>query len=119
MRTIKTLIFGLCFLGQSCSGTDKQFEKVLRSPDKYHGHVIEVTGIIHERFEDNAIYLTHNSSMDKALWIEYSELFMLLNTFEGLDGQRIKVKGEFDKNGKGHLGQYAGTLRGTTIIIDE
>jgi hypothetical protein len=117
MRTIKTLILAIGFLGQSCSGTDAQFEKILRSPDE--GQVIEITGTIHERFEDNAIYLTGNSSMDKAIWIEYSELFMLRNTFEGLDGQRIKVKGEFDKTGKGHLGQYAGTLRETIIIIDE
>ena len=119
MRTIKTLILAFGFLGQSCSGTDAQFEKLLKSPDEYHGQEIEITGIIHERFEDNAIYLARNSSMDQAVWIEYSEIFMLLNTFEGLDGQRIKVKGEFDKDGKGHLGQYAGTLRETIIIIDD
>jgi hypothetical protein len=119
MRRIKTLILVYGFLGQSCSRSDVQFENLLKSPGDYHGQEIEIVGIIHERFEDNAIYLSRNSSRNNAIWIEYSEIFMLLNTFEGLDGQRIKVKGEFDKDGKGHLGQYAGTLRETIIVIDE
>jgi hypothetical protein len=118
MRAIKTLVILFGLLGQSCR-SDGQFENLLKTPDDYHGKEITITGIIHERFEDNAIYLARNSSRDKAVWIEYSEVFMLLNTFEGLDGQRIKVKGEFDRNGKGHLGQYAGTLKEAIIIIDE
>lgn len=118
MKTLRILIISCFLLGQSCTETDDQFEQLLQSPDKFQGQEIEITGIIHERFEDNAIYLTKNSSMDKAVWIEYSKLFMSLNTFIGLDGQKIKVKGEFDKDDKGHLGQYAGTLKETVIIVE-
>ena len=119
MRTLIILLLAIGLLGQSCSGIDEQFEKLLNSPDEYHGQEIEITGIIHERFEDNAIYLTEDSSKDKSVWIEYNQLFMSLNTFIGLDGQRVNVKGEFDKDDKGHLGQYSGTLKETVILIDE
>jgi len=118
MRTLIILFLVIGLLEQSCSGTDKQFEKLLETPGKYHGQEIEIVGIIHDRFEDNAIYLTENSSTDKAVWIEYSGLFMSLNTFEGLNGRKIKVRGEFDSDDKGHLDQYAGTLK-EAIIIDE
>lgn len=119
MKTLRILIT-ICFLlGQSCTETDDQFEQLLQSPDKFQGREVEIIGVIHERFEDNAIYLTKNSSPDKAVWIEYSKLFMSLNTFTGLDGQKIKVKGEFDKDDRGHLGQYAGTLKEAVIIVEE
>lgn len=118
MKILRVIITTFFLLGQSCTQIDNQFEQLLKSPDKFQGQEIEITGIIHERFEDNAIYLTKNSSTDKAVWIEYSKLFMRLNTFQGLDGQKIKVKGQFDQDDKGHLGQYAGTLRETVIVME-
>ncbi|MBS1505452.1 MAG: hypothetical protein JSS79_02290 [Bacteroidetes bacterium] len=112
------LIIAFFFFGQSCARTDDQFERLLQSPDEFQGKEVEITGIIHERFGDSALYLTTNSSKHKAVWIKYSKLFMTLNTFRGLDGQRIKIKGEFDEDHKGHLGKYAGTLKETVIIVE-
>ena len=119
MKTLRILFLAFGLFGQSCSQTDERFEMLLKSPDKFHGQEIAITGIIHDRFEDNAIYLTENGSTDEAVWIEYSEIFMMLNKFEELDGRRMTVRGEFDKGDKGHLGQYVGTLRESIVIINE
>jgi hypothetical protein len=96
--------------------TDKQFENILKSPEKYHGQEVEIAGVFHERFEDHAIYLTKNSSPDKAIWVNFSETLMSPNTFSGLDGQKVSITGTFDKTDKGHLVQYAGSLNEARIL---
>lgn len=107
-------------LGQSCSKTDHEFEKILKSPEKYHGQEIKINGIFHKRFEDAAIYLKEDSPMTHAICIEYVKVLTAPETFAGLDkidGQKVKIKGRFDKKDKGHLGQYAGTVRYAIIEI--
>ena len=119
MRRLTGLIFLLTLVGQSCSETDNQFEKILKSPDMFHGQEIIITGIFHEQFEDNAIYLTETNDKSEAIWVDFSKMFMLLNTFTKLDRQKIKIIGTFDKNDKGHLGQYAGSIKEAKIIIED
>ena len=36
MGQLKTFIITLVFFGQSCSGADEQFEKIVKSPEKFH-----------------------------------------------------------------------------------
>jgi hypothetical protein len=109
---IIAIVFGL--LGQGCSLADKQFENVLANPSQFHGQEITISGVFHHQFEDVAIYLKRNSEKEEALWVNYSEEF--LSAADGLDGQKIKVKGRFDKHSKGHLGQYAGTLDDAALV---
>ena len=115
MRQLKTIVIAIILIGQSCSGTDK-FKTVLKSPDKFHDQEVEVTGIFHDQFEDHAIYLTTDSEKDKAIWVNFSQLFLSLNSFSGLGGQKLRVIGTFNINDKGHLGQYAGSLDEARII---
>lgn len=116
LRSLRHFKFMLIFILPSCS--HNQFEKVLRSPEQFHGEKIEITGVFHERFEDNAIYLNTSVNKDQAIWVNFSDLFMLINTFYGLDGSKIRVTGIFNKDDKGHLGQYAGSLDEAIIITD-
>ncbi|MCA4898985.1 MAG: hypothetical protein ACK514_11795 [Bacteroidota bacterium] len=111
----------LCFflLVYGCSSVDKNFENLLKSPDKFHGQEIEITGIYREKFEDLAVYFNGSSDKDKAIWLNFSKLFLSLNTFNGFDGAMVKVKGTFNKNDKGHLGQYAGSLDDAWVLFDE
>jgi len=112
------IIIALVSLEQSCSSskTDNQFESVLNSPDKFVEQEIEIMGIIHLKPEDNAIYLKADSDKSKALWVVYSDMFKLLNTFDRLDGQKVKLRGTFDKTDKGQSGLFAGSLKNAVII---
>jgi hypothetical protein len=93
---------------------------LLKSPEKYHGQEIKITGTFYKRSEDAAIYLTENSTVANAVCIEYVKVLTAPETFDGLDkidGQKIKIKGKFDRNDRGHLGQYAGTVKYAIIEI--
>jgi len=98
--------------GQSCSSEDANFVQIINSPEKFDEKEIEISGVYHARFEDVAIYLNSDSDTEKAMWVE------LDGSNEELDGKRIKLKGKFDINDKGHLGQYMGTIRAAKIIED-
>src|SRR5688500_4180455 len=120
MTTRIILVITVCILGQSCSRTDEHFEKLLKSPEKYHRQEIEITGTFHQRSEDAAIYLRGNSPVTYAVCIEYVKVLTAPETFDGLDkidGQKVKIKGKFDKDDKGHLGGYAGTVEYAIIEI--
>jgi len=116
MRLHIGLIIILSSLEQSCSERDKQFVEVLNSPNKFHEKEIEIIGIIHERPNDNAIYLTEYSGKKYAVWVDHLQILRMINSYEGIDGHKVNLKGEFDKNDKGHLGKYLGTLRDAKII---
>ena len=78
----------------------------------FDGKEIEVTGIYHEQFEDVAIYLSRASDREEAMWVD------LPKSHDKLDGKRIRMRGKFDINSKGHLGQYIGTLKDAQIVPD-
>jgi hypothetical protein len=119
MRTIKILLIAIVILGQSCARKNEHFEKLLKSPEKYHGQAIEISGTVHKRFEDTAIYLTESSPMGDAVWIEFTQLVVSPETLDKLDGKKVSVKGIFDIQDKGHLDQYAGSLKLAIMQIDE
>src|SRR5258706_320561 len=110
MGQLKIFIIMLVLLGQSCSGTDGQFKNIVNSPDKFHDQEVEITGVIHGQFTDSVVYLTNGNEQSKAIRVNFSDMFMLLNTFNGLDGKKIRIKGRFNKNDKGLLGQFAGSV---------
>lgn len=112
----KTLIVTLVFIVQGCNGADEQFEKIINSPSEFHDQEVEVTGVIHGQFMDSLIYLTNGRG--QAIRVNFGDIFKLLNTVEGLDGKKIRVRGRFNKNNKGHLGQYAGSLDDAVFIMD-
>jgi hypothetical protein len=114
MRQLKKIMFVLILLGQSCTEvTDSQFESILTAPDKFQGQKVEITGVMHEQLEDYAIYLSTHSEKDKAIWVNFSEKYLRLGRIDGL---KIKITGTFNKNDKGHLGQYAGSLDEARMI---
>lgn len=91
---------------------DGNFLQIIKSPETFDGKEIEVTGIYHEQFEDVAIYLSRASNTEEAMWVDPP------TSHDGLNGKRIKMRGEFDMNSKGHLGQYIGTLKDAQVIED-
>ena len=74
---------------------------------------IELVGYFSYSFENVALYRTKRSGTDEAIWIDFSDnITDSLNEeiLENLKGRKIRVQGNFDKNKRGHLGSYFGTI---------
>lgn len=103
-------------LGQSC-GTKSEFQKVLDSPEEFHSREITLDGILHYQLENIALYKTCNGESDEAIWADFSGGTWIYNyTQDQLHNHRVRLKGKFDKNLKGHMDAYAGTLKDATIV---
>ncbi len=118
MKQLKIISIVLIFVGQACSWTDKQFEEALKSPDTFQGQEIVITGFFHYKIEDVAIYRTRFSEPEEALWVNFSDELFTNDVLEKLDGKEIRINGTFNKDDKGHLGQYAGSLDDARITKD-
>lgn len=114
-RLIKITIAVVLIL-QACSRVEEQFESVLKLPENFHGKEIMITGTFHYNFEDVAIYLSSKSGKEEAIWTNFSNTSEQLDSIEGLNGKIVRIKGTFNKNDRGHLGQYAGSLENPEII---
>jgi hypothetical protein len=86
---------------------------ILESPDKFHEHEVEITGVFRQQSDERAIFLTSSSGKNEAIRLE--GIFFLLNTFYGFDGKKVKVRGIFDKTDRGAF-QYAGTLEVSMFV---
>lgn len=115
--TLNILILLFVNLGQINPQTN-QFELVLKSPEKFNGQEIEIEGVFRDRHADRAIYLTGTSDKSKAIWVDFSEIFLELNTFDKLDGQKIRIRGTFYNDKKGRLRNYCGTIIDSVIIVE-
>jgi hypothetical protein len=116
---ILTLIW-IILIGQSCVQQDT-FTAILNSPDKFHEKAIEIEGILHDRKAGKAIYRVGSDTVDtrKAIAVEFSDVFMLLNTFEGgLDNKNLKIRGTFNKDDRGPKNIFAGTVEDAIIIFE-
>jgi hypothetical protein len=100
----------LLLVVQSCSFDNLNFTRIIESPDKFDGKEIEISGIYYDQFENIAIYLNRNSGTGEAMWVD------MLDARVDLNGKRIKLKGRFNRNDKGHLRQYLGTIKEVKVI---
>lgn len=102
------------------------FGDLLSKPKVYASKTIEITGIYKSSIEVSALYYDkwglNTEETSKALWIRFDIGYPLFkdNTklnllesyqeFEKLDGKKIKVRGKFYPDSKGHLSLYFGTI---------
>ena len=101
--------------------------QLLSNPNKYHNQKIVVSGFLHYRFEDSALYFSKDHAdhiiNENAFWIDYSDSLKLyylkngnsitgsLNEISILNSKYVSVKGTFNKNSFGHLGAFPGTIQ--------
>jgi hypothetical protein len=110
-----------CNNAQGCSSLT--LEELLKQPQAYQGKIVRVSGFLHCRFEDMALYLARDDS-DKnvyrhALWITCRQdvEIKLLVPGEGaaklqdLDARHVEMVGEFRNDMHGHFGVYAAGLK--------
>jgi hypothetical protein len=91
---------------------DERFEAILLNPEKFDSIEVELTGIFRYEFENVAIYLTNKDSdsliSSNSFWVNSDSLsdedLRLANR------KRVHLKGRFNKDDRGHLSSYSGTI---------
>lgn len=106
------------------------FKKLLNSPSDYKGKVLEVIGVFHTDFEESAIYSSSfNINKKQSIWITFnSDYYPLIDnktevnllssyqTIEKINKKKIRIRGKFNPNSKGHLSMYSGTIENVFYV---
>ena len=109
------------------------FNNLINTPKNYAYKTIELIGQYEYSFEVSALYSDRwklsREERNKALWIRFDfgyplfkedtnfNLVKSYQEFEKINGKRIRVRGEFYPNSKGHLSQYWGTI-GNIVYLE-
>lgn len=103
-------------LGESKSEekADERFIAILQNPEKFDSVEVDLTGIFRYEFENIAIYLTNADSDSlvsrNAFWVNSDSLSE--EDLRLANRKRVHLKGRFNKDDKGHLSSYTGTIEG-------
>jgi hypothetical protein len=91
---------------------DERFKAILRHPEKFDSVVVELTGIFRYEFENVAIYLTNKDSdsliSSNAFWVNSDSLSV--EDLRLANRKRVHLKGRFNKDDRGHMNYYSGTI---------
>ncbi|WP_375239928.1 hypothetical protein [Aurantibacter sp.] len=97
---------------------------LISNPLKYHNKKIILNGYLKFEHEGNAIYLNKEDYLStnsiNAIYIRISDTKIIENGFNYSDDFSGMIQGVFDKNDKGHLGLFSGSInRIEGIILNE
>ena len=104
--------------------------QLLAHPEKYNGKLVDVSGYLHVRYEDAAIYFSKTDAdfltTQQAFWTDYREDVKLQLqsrkqhvTLPDFDCRYVSVRGIFDSRSHGHMGMFPGTIRDISILTEE
>jgi hypothetical protein len=125
---ITLLVLSSCSHKNFVFTTDNQvkdkiiFEKVdindlIKNPNQFHGKYIETYGYFTVNRNETALYL-RKGALGKGIWLSFDEeiknskgVYLLKdNNIDYYNDIMLKIKGVFNKNKKGNLGIYGGTI---------
>jgi predicted RNA-binding protein YlqC (UPF0109 family) len=109
--------------------------QLIANPAEYHGKRVRVEGYLHDKFEDQSIYLSKEDADHlvgrNGLWVSYAPTVSMTGAFVGHDKVRatvrdrsyfdcrmVVVEGIFDKDGHGHLGMSAGEITSADRLLE-
>lgn len=105
--------------------------RLLANPSAYEGRIVQVTGYLHTKFEDWAIYLTKldadHLNGDNGFWVEFSanpqrdvahKVKTKATTNRYFDCKMVMIVGRFTMKRRGHLGMWQGTISGITRVLE-
>jgi hypothetical protein len=110
--------FGVC-AGAFCqqAAIRVPLQDILKTPDQYHGKLIETRGFLLQQFENSALYTTDKWQGTSGIWITpVSDLHI---ERAKVNRHYMVVTGIFDANDHGHLGQFKGTLKIKSVAVEE
>ena len=99
---------------------------VTSSPEKFDTRHVEVTGYYYYGFEVSALSNSKGSKYEKSmLWVDLGptiiaslekDSVMYESLFKYRSGKKIKIRGEINADGGGHLSQYAATIKNVCYL---
>jgi hypothetical protein len=108
-------------------------DDLLTKPEEYANKLIEITGVYKSAVEESALYLNSNSlnnkETSKAIWIRFDvgyslyknntqvDLLESYKEFEKIGRKKIKIRGRFYPDSKGHLSSFFGTI-GNVVYLE-
>ena len=105
------------------------FKTIKKDPTKYQSQNIELIGFYKHSFEESALYPSEfNNDSKRAIWINFHKELPLTNSLTGINlfdsykevekisNRRIRIRGKFNMNLKGHLDSYFGELDNVVSI---
>lgn len=109
------------------------FVQLLANPERFHGRKVTIVGYLHWRFEDASLYLSKldadylNSA--NAVWIRFADSVRrrtsrpvrkleLQHSLAYFDSKYVSLTGIFNKDERGHLGGFAGTLDSVYVVSE-
>ncbi|MGC3989646.1 MAG: hypothetical protein QM796_08220 [Chthoniobacteraceae bacterium] len=106
--------------------------QLLADPEKFSGKQVLVSGYLHIKFEDHALYLTKEAAdhvnIDQCFWVSFTEhpQLQLAKPVKSqqpklgdLDGCFVFIEGIFDSTQHGHLGSFVGTIREISSVEEQ
>ena len=104
----------------------ESISNIMKNPYKYDDKTVELQGYFYHGLEYTSIAEKKYSNPSESIWISFNFKIKLLNDkgdnlleesrLENISGKKIKIKGTFNVDKKGHLGIYAGSLTNITYI---
>lgn len=100
-----------------------ELTELIKKPENYRNQIIEVIGVYKSAMEESALYSNSFSHDTKqAIWISFNKNYPLIKDkteinlldsyqeFEKINAKKIKLKGRFNPDLKGHLSGFGGTI---------
>lgn len=93
---------------------DVSIVQLLATPEKYDGKLVRVIGVGNLEFEGNYLSLNKEDyaySAGNSIWIELGEKAISYDEAKEYNGKYVIVEGFFDKNDRGHLDMFCGSIK--------
>jgi hypothetical protein len=96
------------FVSGQTQPTSVSFEQLAKSPESYHGKLVEVTGFFVDKYENSGLYPSKTWKLGEGIWVMPNN--ELIKKRATLKDQYLKLIGIFNARDHGHLGQFTGAL---------
>jgi hypothetical protein len=113
----------------SASATQVSLVRLIARPEPYHGKRVRVSGFLHQKFEDSALYLSKADAdhliTANAIWVRYDPKVQLepeegsAKDLDYFDGRPVMLEGIFNMNQHGHRGAFSGVLERVVRVLEE
>lgn len=108
---------------------ETSINEVFKSPHLYNSKKVVVEGYFHFRMEDSSLSGRKTTNLENRIWLEFNffsdlenqhkKLFFKDDNVLNYTGKKVRIKGVYDTQYKGHLSAYSGSIKVDNFIYEE